>query len=279
MNNEFVNELNENTEEQTVEEIVDGIELTDTTETPAVEETIEVKAKLYDDDDLDKILARKMARREAKLQKEFEQKLSKYKNTEEILKVGLGTKDIDETNSQLTDYYKAQGLTLPEQVKQGLSDKEIEILARAEAEDIIEDGIEEMTKEANLLANKGYANLTIKERVIFNTLAGKLDFENKKKELSKIGVTTDILEDKGFKEFANKFSIKTDIKEVYELYSRKEPAKVVKPIGSMVSIETNKVKDFYTYDEMKSLTQKDYDNPQIMKAVELSLEKLYKDNH
>ena len=91
-NNETVTNVTENVVEQPTEEVVEGVELTDTTETkvnePVVEETKEV-VKKYDDDDLDRILAKKLAKQEAKLRKDFEEKLSKYQDTEAVLKTGL----------------------------------------------------------------------------------------------------------------------------------------------------------------------------------------------
>lgn len=276
-NNEVVTNVTENVVEQTTEEIVEGVELTDTTDTTenVVEETKEV-VKKYDDDDLDKIIAKKLAKQEAKLRKDYEEKLSKYQDTETVLNTGLGTEDIVEATQKMREFYKEQGITMPEPVKPGLSEREIEILAKADAEDIIEDGIDEMTKEANRLAEKGYQNLNNRERVIFNTLAGKLNAESKKNELLKIGVKAEILEEKDFKEFVKQFDPRTPITNIYNLYSKtKEVKETPKPIGSMTTNDSNKVKDFYTYEEMEKLTAKDYENPKIMKAVENSLQKLY----
>ena len=276
-NNEVVTNVTENVVEQPTEEVVEGVELTDTTDTTenVVEETKEV-VKKYDDDELDKIIAKKLAKQEAKLRKDYEEKLSKYQDTEKVLNTGLGTEDIVEATQKMREFYKEQGITMPEPVKPGLSEREIEILAKADAEDIIEDGIDEMTKEANRLAEKGYQNLNNRERVIFNTLANKLSAESKKNELLKIGVKAEILEEKDFKEFVKQFDPRTPITNIYNLYSKtKEVKETPKPIGSMTTNDSNKVKDFYTYEEMSKLTLKDYDNPQIMKAVENSLQKLH----
>lgn len=275
LNTQTIEEVVENTETQTVEENVDGIELTDTTEARA-EETKEVK--MLTQEEVEKMLERRLARQQEKLTKNFEKELSKYKNTETILKAGLGVNDLDEANEQLKSFYTEQGTKIPEAEKPGLTTKEIEILAKAEAEEFIEDGIEEMTREANRLAGKGYENLNAKEKVVFNTLASKLDFENKKTELIKNGIKAEVLESDEFKQFANKFNPRTGILEIYNLYNGNNK-KEAKPIGSMATTETNKVKDFYTYAEMDKLTEKDLDNPQIMKAVERSLQKLYQDNH
>lgn len=278
--NELVTEVTENVEEQTTEENVEGIELTDTTEAEEIAEEKEEVApvRTYTDEEVDDILARKIARIESKLEKKYEKELSKYKDTENILNAGLGTKDIDEATSQLRDYYKDKGIDIPELVKPGLSEKEQQILAKAEAEEIIELGKVEAEKEANLLASR-FETLTTREKAVFNTLANYLTSENEKLELQKIGVKADILEDKDFKEFRQEFSPKTSIVKIHDLYTKTkgEMKETPKPIGSMTTTEPNKVKDYYTPDEVRKLTSKDLDDPQVMKAVEESMTKWYQE--
>ena len=252
-------------EELTTEAPVEVQEEVELTETP-------VEVRTYTDEDVDRIVQKRLAR----LEREHQKEMAKYKNTETILNAGLGTKSIDEASERLANFYREQGVEIPE-VKLGLSDREIEILAKAEAEELVELGIEEMTREANELASKGYENLNKKEKVIFNTIAEKLTYETKKAELSKNGIKADILEDKDFQEFANKFNPRTSVVDIYSLYTKK--IEKPKPIGSMTTVETQKVKEFYTMDEINRLTAKDYDDPQVMRAVELSLEKIYKDSH
>ena len=278
--NELVTEVTENVEEQTTEENVEGIELTDTTEAEEIAEEKEevTPVRTYTDEEVDDILARKIARIESKLEKKYEKELSKYKDTENILNAGLGTKDIDEATSQLRDYYKDKGIDIPELVKPGLSEREQQILAKAEAEEIIELGKVEAEKEANLLASR-FETLTTREKAVFNTLANYLTSENEKLELQKIGVKSDILEDKEFKEFRQEFSPKTSIVKIHDLYTKTkgEMKETPKPIGSMTTTEPNKVKDYYTPEEARKLTDKDLDDPQIMKAVEYSMTKWYQE--
>lgn len=278
--NELVTEVTENVEEQTTEENVEGIELTDTTEAEEIAEEKEevTPVRTYTDEEVDDILARKIARIESKLEKKYEKELSKYKDTENILNAGLGTKDIDEATSQLRDYYKDKGIDIPELVKPGLSEREQQILAKAEAEEIIELGKVEAEKEANLLASR-FETLTTREKAVFNTLANYLTSENEKLELQKIGVKSDILEDKDFKEFRQEFSPKTSIVKIHDLYTKTkgEMKETPKPIGSMTTTEPNKVKDYYTPEEARKLTDKDLDDPQIMKAVEYSMTKWYQE--
>lgn len=271
-NEEMLEQTNEteNVETQTTEENVEGIELTDTTDTtePVEEEKEEVKT--FTQEEVDEIVRRRLARKERDYQKE----LSKYKSTEEVLKKGLNATDITEAESKLREFWKGEGISLPEPTKPGLTDNEIRILAKAEAEDIIESGDAE--NEANKLASKGYENMNSREREIFNNLAEHLTKEKKINELKSIGAKSDLLDSKDFKEFASKFNQQTSIKDIYDLYSKthKEEKKIEK-IGSMkTESKSNEVKEFYTYDEAKNFTKEDFDkNPQLYRAVENSMTK------
>lgn len=285
MEEEMLEQTNEteNVETQTTEENVEGIELTDTsyeekveeTETETEEEKEEVKTVTLEEAQkmIDDAVESRLRRAKKKFEKEKEQEFSKYKEAEMILNAGLETSSIDEANQKLRGYYKERGIDVPEFIKPQYNDKEIEILAKAEANEIVELGIEEMTREANELAKKGYVNLDKKEKVIFNELASRLDYENKKTELAKKGVKPEILEDKDFKAFCKKFNTReTSILEVYDFYTKTtKPKEEKKPIGSMTSNAPDKTKDYYSPDEVDNLTDKDLDNPKVMEVVRKSM--------
>lgn len=278
----YTEEVEETVDTQPTEpkEIEESVELTDTLETEVEETKVAEKeeVKMISMEEAEKMaIERANNAVEARLKRErkqFDKELAKYKNTESILNAGLGTESIDDANVKLADFYKKQGVAIPE-FKSGLSDREVEILAKAEAEEIIDLGIDEMTREANSLASKGYANLDPREKVIFTTLADRLTRENQKQELKKIGIESSVLEDKDFKDFIGKFNIQTPITDIYNLYSKThEIKKPIEKIGSMKSIESPlKVKEYYTQAEVESLTSKDLDNPDILKAVEQSMAK------
>jgi hypothetical protein len=271
-NNEVLEQTNEteNVETQTTEENVDGIELTDTSETENVEEKEEVKT--FTQEEVDEIVRKRLARKERDYQKE----LSKYKNVENVLSAGLGTKTLEESETKLRDFYKEQGVELPES-KNGFSDKELQILGNAEAEEILELGLDEAEEEANRLAKKGRQNWNAKEQATFNKLASTLTYEKQKKELKTIGADAKILDSKEFKDFADQFNYKTDIKNIYNLYSKVSQPKETKNIekmGSMKNNATEEVKDFYSYDESLKYTRADFKkNPALYKALLNSMTK------
>ena len=218
MENEEMLELTndtENVETQTTEEMVeDGIELTDTEgeqsneeETPKKEEVRQTfRELLKSNPDYQEEFSEMMKTRLDRQERTFQKELSKYKDTENVLKSALGASDIEEANKKLREYYENEGIKLPEVYKPGLSSREIEVLAKADAQDFINEGYDSMLNEANRLAAKEYKNLNDRERIIFNTLAEELNKENSKRELLKVGAKEDVLNDKDFINFRNQFN-------------------------------------------------------------------------
>ena len=134
-----------------------------------------------------------------------------------------------------------------------------------------------MVKEVDKLASKGADNLTSKEKLVFTKLAQERTTQEAIKELSKIGVGKEILEDTEFKEFSNKLNPKLSVKEKYEMYQKMKPKKKIETIGSMKNPENSNdkgVKDFYTREEALKFTREDFNkNPELFKAVERSMTK------
>jgi hypothetical protein len=285
MNEEFkdvVEETAENTVEQTAEEIVDGIELTDTSNTEdskesnvvEKEEDSKPKGRFVTDDELNEIINKRVARKMNKLERDYESKYADYRDTEAVLNAGLGTSNIQEANKKMRDYYRSEGINVPDPVKPTYSEHDTEILAKAEANEIIEDGYDSMLEEANKLAQKGYANMNSREKIIFTTLGEKLTEEKDRKMLLKLGANEDLLKDSEFKEFRNQFNSNVSIETIYSLYKNKQPKRKFENPGSMKNNKTDEVKDFYTYEESLKYDRKDFEkNPELFKAIEKSMTK------
>lgn len=265
----------ENVETQTTEQIEDeGIELTDTSEEveqPKLpSEKKEVEFTPEQQEKLDEILKRRLGA----VDRKYERELSKRDNLIEKLKVGMGKESIEDLDAEVTDFYSRQGVELP---KPKINERDEIILAKADAEEIIELGIEEMERIANDIAKKPIENRTVREKTIYNDVVTRLTFEKAKDELSKQGADVKILDNEDFKKFSTKFSAATPVTEVYELYNQLKTTKkeTPKPIGSVKSdVVNNEIKEYYTPEEMKKFTIKDYlENPKLMEAVENSLAK------
>lgn len=257
---EPVTDVTENTDAQAVEDVEEGIELTDTTSN---EETKEVKQ--YTDEEIERIvnervnniLPTKIEREKRKIEKDYREKLSKYEETESILSAGLGTKDIMESNKKMREFYKEQGIDIPAYQKPRYSEEDERALGELDAKKIISLGFDEMQEEANNLASIGTDKMTPRQKVMFTTLASELTYQKQRKELAQIGVKEEILNNSEFKEFASQFNSKTPIKNVYEIYTKMKPQKQYEPIGSMKNNKQVEKKDYFTDDEIAKMTDKE----------------------
>jgi len=226
--------------------------------------------KTFTQEEVDKIVKDRLFRKENKIRDEYEEK---YSAVENILNAGLGTNDIKEATKKLAEFYKEQGIVIPEQ---RLTRRQERILAEAEANDVIADGYEALVKEVNRLANKGSDNLSSKEKLVFTKLAEERTRQESLRDLKSIGVGEDILEDESFKEFSQKLNPKLSLKEKYEMYEEMKPKKKIETIGSMKGTPSkdNGIKDFYSREEALKFTREDFDkNPKLFEAVENSMAK------
>jgi hypothetical protein len=254
----------ENNENFVTEQVAENVEIT-TEETPKMYTEAEFNSKL------DEVLGKKIARKEARIRKEYEKK---YGDLENVLRVGTGKESVEEMTDTFTKFYEGKGIRIPN--KPMYADKDIEILAKAEANDVISMGYDEVVEEVDRLAELGADNMTAREKAYFKVLAEHRQSYERQNELSKIGVTEDVYNSKDFKDFASKFNSSTPIADIYNIYSKTQPKKEFKPMGSMTNktSEDGTIKDFYTRDEALQFTKADFDkNPALFKAVEESMTK------
>jgi hypothetical protein len=240
-----------------------------TTEETTGEEQVEVPVKTYTQEEVDEIVGKRLARNTAKIRKEY---TKKYGDLENVLKAGTGKDNVVELTDTFREFYTQKGIHIPSEPT--YSGRDIEVLAKAEADDIINAGFEEVVEEVDRLAELGIENMSAREKQVFKTLAEYRQNAERSNELSKLGVTEDVYNSKEFKDFASKFGTNTTITEIYEIYNKMQPKKEVRTMGSLKNNTTNDtgVKDFYTRDEALKFTKKDFDNnPELFKAVEKSM--------
>lgn len=256
-------------------ENIENLELngSENVETITTEETmgeqIAPAPKTYTQEEVDEIVGKRLARNKAKITKEFERK---YGALEEVLKAGTGVESVEEMTDTFKSFYEQKGIKIPD--KPAYSQKDIEVLAKAEADDIIRYGFEEVVEETDRLAAVGVQNMTAKEKAIFKHLAEYRQGEERSRELSKIGVTEEVYNSPEFKAFADKFNPNTPISDIYDIYNKTLPKKEIRTMGSVKNntSENGTVKDFYTRDEALKFTKKDFDkNPALFKAVSDSM--------
>ena len=261
-NENLVNET-ENVEQPT-EEVVEGTD----TQSDIQSDTQET-VQMFTKEQVDEMIAKKLARKENKIRREYE---SKYSRLESVLNAGLGTETVEEATDKLSGFYTKMGLPIREAPR--YSDREIEVLAQAEANDIIAGGYDEVVEEVDRMASIGVDNMSEMDKKVFSRLANERTRLEQEKDLASIGVSKDMVEDKAFKDFASKLNPNLSLKEKYEMYSQFNPKPKGKPIGSMKGnlSKDNGVKDFYTYEESLQFTKEDLDrNPELFKALEKSM--------
>ena len=271
-NEELVTNVTENVEELATEELVDGAKVE--------EETTEEqpKGKFYTDEELDGIIKKRLGRQEARLRKDFERDYGADLELANVVKQGIGEEDTLAAVNKMNGFYKDNGVDI-KPYQRSLSNRDEEILANAEATDIISAGYDELVEEVDRLANIGVENMTPREKMVFSKLAEERTKQESLKELASIGVSKDILEDKDFNDFAEKLNPKLSIKDKYEMYEKFKPKPKVEPMGSMKGIteKSNEVKDFYTPEEASKFTREDFrKNPKLLDAIENSMLIWYK---
>ena len=234
-------------------------------QTENVEQTTEQTPKMYTQAEVDAIVGKKSARIEKKVRKEYDRE---YGELVEVLKAGTGKENVGELTGTFKDFYQKKGVQFAQ--KPAYSDDDIKVLAKAEADEIIRSGYEDVTDELSRLVDIGFANMTAREKAVFMALDEHRKSFERGKELSQIGVTEDEYNGKDFTDFASKFNANIPIKDVYDIYRKTKPQKEIRTMGSMKNADSNDsgVKDFYTAEEAKKFTKKDFDNnPALYKAV------------
>ena len=259
------------------EDVVDTTENVDgTTEQNEGEVTTDNTEKAYSEAELEKkvnerideLLPSKIERAKAKLERENQKQLNKYENIKNILSAGLGTDNLDEIEKQLTTFYSEQGIQIPAQAN--LTEKQIKVLAKAEADEIIKSGYDEIVDEVDRLTSIGFRNMTDSEKVIFQTLAEERKRLESKTELEKLGVA----DDKDYIDFAKKLNPNLSEKEKVDLFKQLSPKNKKEKIGSMKSTVNSEkeLKEFYTPEEAKKFTDKEIrETPGLYERIEKSM--------
>ena len=260
-NKDVVTEVTENVGGQATEQVVEQVS----------------EGKMYTDAELerivneriDKLMPKKLERAKAKLTRDFE---NKYEKVDRVLKAGLGVDSLDEATDQLEAFYTKKGIKIPEKTQ---SESDMKYLAERYADEIIEEGYDEVVEEVRKLSQIGLDNMTPYQKAMFMKLSGVRREQEDIKELASIGVSKEILADSDYIEFTKKLSPNLTATEKYEMFKKFKPSPQFEQIGSMKSDNSREaIKEFYTYEESLQFTKADYDkNPKLYEAVCKSMTK------
>ena len=272
--NDVPETLEENLEEVQVNASQDDEQVQEVEETEQssedIEKLVEERANKLFEEKVEERLRRDRINRERKQDKE----LAKYRQLENIIKAGVGVDNIDDAISKTSSFYKEQGINIPE-YKEMHSEREQKILAKADAELIIDLGMQEMEAEANRIAKIPQDQRSIREQTMFNTLCERIVEQKQVNELKEKGIKTEILEDKSFKEFKNKFAFNTPISDIYEMYSKLNAKPVEKPASAgSAKNEVGKVTETFSAERINNMTPQElmkyWNNPDFRKVAGLN---------
>lgn len=276
------NSETENTDTQSVEEVVENVdENTNSDNQQDVEnndnQDVSEKKSFRDllrenpeyQERLNELIQRRVSAKERSVREEYDKKYSKIDN---VLKYGLQANDIDDAADKLKQYYEDNGITIPDVAEQRYSQDDLMKLAKIDADEISDMGIDEVIEETERLSKKGADNMSAREKLTFKFLAEKRSEYETKSELLKNGAKKEIYESKEYREFAKKFEgSKFSPREIYDFYKEKQPKDEVKPLGSMANNSNNKNQRLYTPEQAAQLSKEELDNPEIFKAVQESM--------
>lgn len=264
--------------EEVIDEEIEVGEFSDNSDTSKEEEEKEQPKMLTEQEAnnlAEKVAKEREARAYRKAEREKREELKQYEELANLLRAGTGKNDLSEIKNDFTNFYRNEGIEIPDSRR--ISEREEKILAKADAEEIIGLGEDEVNRVANEIYNKPLDKRTLREKEIFDILGRHAIQERARKELIQKGVDEKVLDDNSFKNFASKFNISTPISEIYDVYQRlnnKEVIQKEKPAspGSVRDTQVQKEKDFYTPEEVDALTDADYDkNPKLIDIVKKSM--------
>ena len=253
----------ENNENFVAEQVAENVEQTTEQTQPEV--------KTYTQEEVDAIVGKRLARKEARIRKEYDRK---YGELEEVLKAGTGKQNVEEMTDTFRGFYEQKGIKMPK--KPSYTEKDIETLASADAAEIIRGGFEEVVEEADRLKELGVDRMTARDKAVFIALTNHIKDTETSRELAKLGVTEDVYNSKEFKDFQSMFRSDIPVSKVFEEYRKSQPKKQIQTMGSMKNtpVADSGVKEFYTVEEARKFTKADYDkNPALLAAVERSMQK------
>ena len=238
--------------------------------TENVEQTTEQTPKTYTQEEVDAIVGKRIARNEAKIRKEYDRK---YSGLTDVLKAGTGKETVEEMTDPFQKFYASKGVKMPQ--KPEYSAKDIERLAKAEADEYIAAGFDDVVDEVDRLAAIGAENMTAREKAVFKVLATHRQNAERVQELADMGVPEDVYNSAEFQTLAKKFNSDVSMADIYDVYKLKHPTEKPKTMGSMKSTTVdNGLKEYYSYEEAMKFTKADFDkNPALFKRVQESMTK------
>lgn len=264
------NEIENNASEE-VEEVQNTTEEVVQPSAEDIERQIEERANKIAEEKMEARLIRDRIKRE----REDAGIRAKYEQLESIMKTALGANNIDDVITKSKEFYREQGIQIPEIInKSSLNERDEIVLAKADAGDIIKLGKSEMEAEANRIASIPEKERSLRDKTIFNDVCQELYRMKDEDSLKAKGYDTKVLNDKDFSSFRGQFNLNTPVSQIYEMYQTIKGTKPVQPNSpgsAKTNTTNNEIKDYYTPEEVRNFTEEDLDNPKLMEAIDRSM--------
>ena len=225
-------------------------------------------AKTFTQEEVDAMMAGRVARERSK----FEQNIKReYGPLMDVLSAGTGKTSPREIAEHLKTYYQGKGVPIPEQP--AYSERDIAILAQADAKEIINSGADEVNDEVTRLEKLGETGRNPKENALFRVLTEHQQAQQRRADFLKHGITEQELESADFQALVDLCSASTPAEKICEHYRLLHPKQEIQTMGSVQNTpaDTKGVKDFYTPEDVDRLTAADFKNPTIMQRVRESM--------
>lgn len=247
----------EETEDTIEQEYTDGSETEQAEESNIVEEDAKEpeKVRTFTQDEVNEMMDKRIKRERRRLDREYQEELSKYKELAYLTKEGLDTDDLDEALDKTREFYDKKGIKYSPEA----NTRDEEILANAYAQEILDDcdSVEDIEDAIKNLSKKG-ARMTDRDALVIKGLDNEVKTRKRLAELSALGVSDEVYNSKEFKDFESKFAKETPISDIYELYNTTQKAeKHIQNPGSMKSVPSTEKKTFISEREYDKMTDKE----------------------
>ena len=223
--------------------------------------------KTFTQPEVDAMMAGRLARERTKHEQEVKRE---YGPLMEVLSAGTGKKSPREIAEHLKTYYQGKGVAFSEQP--AFSERDIAILAQADAKEIIGYGADEVNDEVSRLEKLGEGR-TPKENALLRVLTEHQQAQQRRADFLKHGLTEAEVESKEFQELLGICSASTPAEKICEHYRLLHPKQEIQTMGSVKNTptDTKGIKDYYTPEDVDRLDAADYKNPKVMERVRESM--------
>ena len=234
----------------------------------AQEQSAAQTTKTFTQEEVNALVEGRVARERTKHEQSIKRE---YGPLMDVLSAGTGKPSPREIAEHLRAYYQGKGATLPEQP--AFSERDIAILAQADAKEIISFGADEVKDEVARLEKLGESGRSPKENALLRVLAEHQQAQQRRADFLKHGITEQELESADFQALVDLCSASTPAEKICEHYRLLHPKQEIQTMGSVQNTptDTKGIKDFYTPEDVDRLTAADYKNPTIMQRVRESM--------